>query len=102
MTLTITALSPDYFGVTVNSQELHKTKQSIFKVNMSDADLHQLTESRVDKDHLIEFAYIFLLDHELVGAIQSAVNIQTISHYFPEFPETVKSWIDEMPNSDFE
>ena len=102
MKLTITALSPDYFGVTVNSQELHKTKQSIFKVNMSDADLHQLTESRVDKDHLIEFAYIFLLDHELVGAIQSAVNIQTISHYFPEFPKTVKSWIDEMPNSDFE
>ena len=40
MKLTITALSPDYFGVTVNSQELHKTKQSIFKVNMSDADLH--------------------------------------------------------------
>ena len=51
MKLTITALSPNYFGVTVNSQELHKTKQSIFKVNMSDADLHQLTESRVDKDH---------------------------------------------------
>ena len=62
---------------------------------MSNADLHQLTKSRVDKDHLIEFAYIFLLDHEPVGAIQSTFNIQTISHYFPEFPETVKSWIDQ-------
>ena len=62
---------------------------------MSNADLHQLTESRVNRDHLIEFAYIFLLDRKPVGAIQSAFNIQTISHYFPKFPETVKSWIDE-------
>ena len=102
MKLTIAARSRDDFDVIVDSEELHKTKQSIFKVNMSDADLHQLTESRVEKYHLIEFACIFLLDHEPVGAIQSAVKIQTISHYFPEFPETVKSWIDEMPNSDFE
>jgi hypothetical protein len=53
----------------LNSEELHKTKQSIFKVNITNADLHELTKNRVDKDHLIEFAFIFLLEREPVDAI---------------------------------
>ena len=95
MKLTITARSRDDFGVIVNSTELQKTKQSIFKVSVTDADLHQLTESRVGKDHLIEFAFTFMLEREPVEAIQSAFNMKTISHYFPEFPEAVKHWVDE-------
>ena len=95
MKLTITARSRDHFDVIVNSEELHKTKQSIFKITITDADLHQLTESRVDKDHLIEFAFTFLLEREPVEAIQSAFNMKTISHFFPDFPEAVKSWVDE-------
>ena len=95
MKLTITARSRDDFGVIVNSEESHKTKQSIFKVNVTDADLHQLTENRVDKDHLIEFAFIFLLEREPIDTIQFAFNMKTISHYFPEFPEAVKRWVDE-------
>ena len=95
MKLTITALNRDDFDVIVDSEELHKTKQSIFKVNITNADLHELTENRVDKDHLIEFAFIFLLEREPVDAIQSAFNMKTISHYFPEFPKAVKSWVDE-------
>ena len=95
MKLTITARSRDDFNVIVNSEELHKTKQSIFKVNITNADLHELTENRVDKDHLIEFTFIFLLEREPVEAIQSAFNMKTISHYFPEFPEAVKRWVDE-------
>ena len=95
MNLKITAQSHDDFGIIVNSEELHKTKQSIFKVNITDADLHELTESRVDKDHLIKFASIFLLECEPVDAIQSAFNMKTISHYFPKFPEALKRWIDE-------
>ena len=95
MKLTITARSRDDFDVIVNSEELHKTKQSIFKVNITNANLHELTENGVDKDHLIEFAFIFLLERELVDAIQSAFNIKTISHYFPEFPKAVKIWVDE-------
>ena len=95
MKLTITALSRDDFNVIVDSEELHKTKQSIFKVTITNADLHELTENRVDKDHLIEFAFIFLLEREPVDAIQSAFNMKTVSHYFPEFPKAVKSWVDE-------
>ena len=95
MKLTITARSRDDFGVIVNREGLHKTKQSIFKVNLTDADLHQLTECRVGKDHLIEFAFTFLLEREPVEAIQSAFNMKTISHFFPDFPEAVKSWVDE-------
>ena len=95
MKLTITARSRDDFGVIVNSEELHKTKQSIFKVNITDADLHQLTESRVDKDHLIEFAFTFLLEREPVDTISSAFKMKIISHYFPAFPKVVKSWVDE-------
>ena len=53
MKLTITARSRDDFNVIVNSEELHKTKQSIFKVTITDADLHQLTESGVENDHLL-------------------------------------------------
>ena len=95
MKLTITALSRDDFNVIVDSEELHKTKQSIFKVTITDDDLHQLTESRVDKDHLVEFAFTFLLEREPVDDIQSAFNIKIISQYFPEFPEAVQNWIDE-------
>ena len=95
MKLTITARSRDDFDVIVNSEELHKTKQSIFKVNITDADLLELTKSRIDKDHLIEFAFIFLLEREHVDTILSAFNMKTISHYFPEFPEAVTSWVDE-------
>ena len=95
MKLAITARSRDDFDVIVDSEELHKTKQSIFKVNITNADLHELTENRVNKDHLIEFAFIFLLEREPVDAIQSAFNMKTISHYFPEFPKAVKSWVDE-------
>ena len=95
MKLTITARSRDDFDVIANSKELHKTKQSIFKVNITNADLHELTENRVDKDRLIAFAFIFLLEREPVDAIQSAFNMKTISHYFPEFPKAVKSWVDE-------
>jgi hypothetical protein len=93
--LKITARSRDDFGVVVKSEELHKTKKSAFKLNITGTDLHQLTESRVEKDHLIEFAFIFLLEHEPVDAIQSAFNIKTISDYFPEFFEAVKIWGDE-------
>jgi hypothetical protein len=93
--LTITARSRDDFDVIVNNEELQKTKQSIFKVSITNAHLHELTENRVDKDHLIEFAFIFLLEREPVDAIQSAFNMKTISHYFPEFPKAVKSWVDE-------
>ena len=53
MKLTITARSRDDFDVIVNSEELHKAKQSIFKVNITNADLHKLNENRVGKDHLI-------------------------------------------------
>ena len=95
MKLTITARSRDDFDIIVNSEELQKTKQSTFKVNITDTDLHELTESRVDKDHLIEFAFIFLLEREPVDAIQSTFKMKTISHYFPEFPKAVKSWVDE-------
>ena len=92
---TITARSRNNFDVIVNSEELHKTKQSIFKVNITNADLHELTKNRVDKDHLIESAFIFLLECEPVDAIQTTFNMKTISHYFPEFPEAVKRWVDE-------
>ena len=95
MRLKITARNRYDFDVFVNSEELHKTKQSIFKVNITDANLHELTESCVDRDHLIEFAFIFLLEREPVDTIQSAFNMKIISHYFPEFPKAVKSWVDE-------
>lgn len=94
MKLTIIARSNDDFGVIVNSEEIHKTTQSIFKINISDADLHELTNSRVDKEHLVKFAFQFLLERETVDDIQSAFNIKTISHYFPEFPEQAKIWVN--------
>ena len=95
MKLTITARSRDDFDAIVNSEELHKTKRPIFKVNITNANLHELNENRVDKDHLIESAFIFLLERESVDATQSAFNMKTISHYFPEFPKAVKSWVNE-------
>ena len=62
---------------------------------MTDADLHELTKTRVDKEHLIEFAFQFLVDHEPISAIQNRFNIAVISTYFPEFPAAVKQWVAE-------
>ena len=101
MKLTIIARGRDDFGVIVNSEELHRTKQSIFKVNVTDADLHELTQSRIDKDHLNEFAFTFLLELEPGDAIKSSFNMKTISHYLPEFPAAVKSWLMKIPSSHF-
>jgi hypothetical protein len=95
MKLTILARSKDEFGVVLNSEVQHKTQQSIFKVTVSDGDLHDLTEARVDKEHLIEFAFNFLIEREPASAIQSQFNISVISTFFPDFPEAVKQWVDE-------
>ena len=62
---------------------------------MTDAELRELTETRFDKEHLIEFAFQFLVDHQPIGAIQSRFNIAVISTYFPEFPAAVKQWVAE-------
>ena len=63
-----------------------------FSVTLTDTDLHELTETRVDREHLIEFAFQFLVDHEPISAIQNRFNIAVISTYFPEFPAAVKQW----------
>jgi hypothetical protein len=42
-----------------------------------------------------------LLEREPVDAIQFAFNMKTISHYFPEFPKAVKSWVDENAKQRF-
>ena len=62
---------------------------------MTDADLHELTKTRVNKEHLIEFAFQLLVDHEPNSAIQNHFNIAVISTYFPEFPAAVKQWVAE-------
>ena len=95
MKLTIVARSHDDFGVILTTKHQHKSDQKIFSVTVTDADLHELTETRVDKEHLIEFAFQFLVDHEPISAIQSRFNIAVISTYFPEFPATVKQWVAE-------
>jgi len=94
MKLTIVARSHDEFGVIANNEAHHKTEQFIFKVNITDADLHALTETRVAKEDLVEFAFNFLLEREPVSAIQSHFNINVITQYFPDFPEAVKRWVD--------
>jgi hypothetical protein len=95
MKLTIVARSHDDFGVILITKHQHKSDQKIFSVTVTDADLHELTETRVDKEHLIEFAFQFLVDHEPISAIQSRFNIAVISTYFPEFPAVVKQWVAE-------
>jgi len=95
MKLTIVARSHDDFGVILTTKHQHKSDQKIFSVTVTDADLHELTETRVDKEHLIEFAFQFLVDHEPINAIQSRFNIAVISTYFPEFPAAVKQWVAE-------
>lgn len=93
--LTIIARSRDDFGVILTAKHQHKSDQKIFSVTVTDADLHDLTETSVDKEHLIEFAFQFLVDHEPVSAIQGKFDISIIATYFPEFPAAVKHWVAE-------
>lgn len=65
---------------------------------MTDADLSELTEKRIDKNPLIKFAFEFLIDYESISSFQGIFNIAFISECFPEFPNPVKQWVPKTPN----
>ena len=88
MKLTITARSRDDFDVIVNSEELHKTKQSIFKVNITNADLHELTDKRVDKHHHIESTFPLMPEHDPANETNNTFNLHTLNPYTPEYTNT--------------
>ena len=95
MQLTILTRGPDDFGVVLNLEEQHRTKQWIYKVTVSDDDLARLAANRVDKENLVEFAINFLLERESPAEIMTSFTIMTIADYFPEFVDTARQWVDD-------
>jgi hypothetical protein len=95
MRLTILTRGPDDFGVVLNLEEQHRTKQWIYKVTVSDEDLARLADNRVDKENLVEFAINFLLERESPAKIMTSFTIMTIADFFPEFIDTARQWVDD-------
>jgi hypothetical protein len=95
MRLTIVTRGPDDFGVVLNLEEQHRTKQWIYKVTVSDDDLARLADNRVNKESLVEFAMHFLLERESPAQIMTSFTIMTIADYFPEFVDTARQWVDD-------
>ena len=95
MRMTILTRGPDDFGVVLNLEEQHRTKQWIYNVTVSDDDLERLADNRVDKENLTEFAINFLLERESPAEIMTSFTIMTIADYFPEFVDTARQWVDD-------
>ena len=82
MKLTIIARSRDDFGVILTAKHQHKPDQKIFSVTVTDADLHELTETRVDKEHLIEFAFQFWSTTNLSAPFKASLIFLSLPHIF--------------------
>ena len=90
MTISINKISNDKFEIDI---ELNQTSNHI--VFLSDEIHLRMTNNLKTKEDLINFSIEFLLKREPNTSILSSFDLITISSYFPEFFDDVKSWINE-------
>ena len=71
---------------------INRNSNEKFKVKIVSDDI---TNNLKSKEDLINFSITFLLKREPNTAILSSFDLTKISHYFPEYLDEVKSWINE-------
>lgn len=64
------------------------------RVRLDDEAWRRLTGGAVSPEGLLMEAFRFLLAREPNTGILPEFELDTIGHYFPEWPEHVRGWID--------
>lgn len=82
--ITIESIDKDTFQVTVTDQ----TSTQHF-VTVTDEYHNKLTQNSLNKEELLQKAFLFLLERESNTMILRQFNLPVIQRYFPEFESTV-------------
>ena len=88
MKLSIKEISDSTFKVIISDE-----KETSHLVSVSDDFLNKFTKNKITKKKLIELSFNFLLEREKNSSILREFQLQEISKYFPEYFDSVRSWI---------
>jgi len=75
------------FNVTV--EEKGSSTQHV--VTVDEQDYEKLTHGKIKPDELVKKSFEFLLERESKESILRQFNLSVISHYFPEYENTIRS-----------
>ncbi len=85
--ITVTAIGPGEFGVQVREGETTTSH----RVTVPDELLDELAIPDLDQERLVEESIAFLLEREPATSILSEFPLTTISRYFPEYHDELRS-----------
>ncbi len=70
-------------------------KTDEFNVTMSHELFKRINnDSNFSPEHIVESVFKFLLDREPVESILPSFDISIVSHYFPEFNQSISAYFD--------
>ena len=85
--ITVTAMGPGEFGVQVREGDTTTSH----RVTVPDELLDELALPDVDQERLVEESFAFLLEREPATSILAEFPLTTISRYFPEYHDELRS-----------
>lgn len=85
--INVTAMGPGQFGVQVREGDTTTSHQ----VTVPDELIEELGLPDVDQEKLVEESFGFLLEREPATSILEEFPLTTISRYFPEYPDELRS-----------
>lgn len=85
--ITVTAMGPGEFGVQVREGD----STTSHRVTVPDELLDELALPDVDQERLVEESFAFLLEREPATSILAEFPLTTISRYFPEYHDELRS-----------
>ena len=85
--ITVTAMGPGQFGVQVREGDTTTSHQ----VTIPDDLIDELGLPDVDREALVEESFAFLHEREPATSILEEFPLTTISRYFPEYPDELRS-----------
>ncbi len=85
--ITVTAMGPGEFGVQVREGDTTTSH----RVTVPDELLDDLAMPDLDQERLVEESFAFLLEREPATSILADFSLTTISRYFPEYHDELRS-----------
>ncbi len=85
--ITVTAMGPGEFGVQVREGDTTTSH----RVTVPDELLDELAIPDLDQERLVEESFAFLLEREPATSILADFPLTTISRYFPEYHDELRS-----------
>ena len=85
--ITVTAMGPGEFGVQLREGETTTSHRVTVPAELLD----ELAIPDVDQERLVEESFAFLLEREPATSILAEFPLTTISRYFPEYHDELRS-----------